>query len=255
MATTDDPLATVLGKTVAVLQAFEASDPTLTLAELRRRTGIARSTLHRLLADLVGVGLLDKVAESYRLSQLVFELGMLASIQRRLIEVATPFMHDLYARTQATVHLGVQDGVEVVYVFKVTGHRSRPLPSRIGGRMPLYCTAVGKALLAFSPPELTEQVIEQGLERVGPRTITAPGLLRRQLATIRQSGLAFEAEESAVGVTCVAAPILDAAMLPAAALSVTGTTSSFKPEAHAGAVAAAAAGISEGLGRLRRLGL
>lgn len=250
-----DAMDTVLGKSVAVLRAFEPTDPALSLAELRQRTGIARSTLHRLLGDLVGVGLLDRVGDSYRLSGLVFELGMLASIQRRLIEVATAFMHDLYARTQQSVHLGVLDGVEVVYVFKVTGHRTGPLPSRIGGRMPLYCTAVGKALLAFSPPELTEQVIAAGLERVGPRTITAPGMLRRHLATIRETGVSFEAEESAVGVTCIGAPILDAAQVPAAAISVTGPITRFKPEAHASAVLAATRGISAALARHRRLGL
>ncbi len=138
-------------------------------------------------------------------------------------------------------------------------------PSRLGGKINDLLDFDHVARNAIHRTKLVHQTHflgrratpNQAREQIGVirKTITAPGLLRRQLATIRQSGLAFEAEESAVGVTCVAAPILDAAMLPAAALSVTGTTSSFKPEAHAGAVAAAAAGISEGLGRLRRLGL
>jgi DNA-binding IclR family transcriptional regulator len=238
-----------LAKAVTLLTAFTANDRTLTLAELRNRTGLAKSTVHRLLGDLVEVGLLDRIGQRYRLSALVFDLGMRASIERRLIEVATPFMEDLYELTHETVHLGVRDGTDVIYVFKIAGHRQATSPSRIGGRMPLHCTAIGKALLAFGPPELTQQVVAGGLERRGPRTITAPGMLSRQLVACRQRGVAFEAEESAVGLTCVAAAILDPDDVALAAVSVTGPVTRFKPQAHAEAVRAAAAGISATLAR------
>lgn len=165
----------MLGKAVALLLAFTPRDRGVSLAELVRRTGLSKSTAHRMLGDLVDVGLLERTANGYRLSGMVFELGMRASVERRLIEVATPFMQDLYERTHETVHLGVPEGTEVVYVFKVAGHRQATSPSRIGGRMPLYCTAIGKAILAHSAPELFTAVVEAGLRRRTPHTIVAPG--------------------------------------------------------------------------------
>ena len=179
---------TVLGKVVAVLFAFSADDHGVSLAELGRRTGLAKGTLHRVVGDLVAARLLERTTYGYRLSGLVFELGMRASVERRLLEVATPFMEDLRARTHETVHLGVLEGQEVVYVAKIGGHRQASAPSRIGGRMPLYCTAIGKALLAHSRPQLLADVVAAGLTRRTPRTITAPGMLRRQLERIVESG-------------------------------------------------------------------
>ncbi|MEV4624010.1 IclR family transcriptional regulator [Asanoa sp. NPDC049573] len=242
-------LNTVLGKVVAVLFAFRAEDHGITLAELGRRTGLAKGTLHRVVGDLVDVRLLDRTGDCYRLSGQVFQLGMRASVERGLLEVATPFMEDLYESTHETVHLGVLDGDGVVYVAKIGGHHQAAAPSRIGGRMPLHCTGIGKALLAYSPPELAVRVVAAGLSRRTPRTITAPGVLRQQLARIAETGVAFEHEESAIGIACVAAPVLDADDQPIAAISVTGPVTRFRPERHASSVKAAAAGVAATLGR------
>lgn len=241
--------ATVLGKVVTVLFAFRAEDQGITLAELGRRTGLSKGTLHRVLGNLVDVRLLDRTGETYRLSGQVFQLGMRASVERGLLEVAVPFMEDLYERTRQTVHLGVRDGDSVVYVSKIGGHRQVAAPSRIGGRMPLHCTAIGKALLAFSSPDLLTRIVAVGLPRRTPRTITAPGLLRQHLARVVEAGVAFEHEESAAGITCVAAPVLDARDQPVAAISVMGPTTSFAAERHATAVKAAAAGVAATLAR------
>jgi DNA-binding IclR family transcriptional regulator len=240
---------TVLGKVMLVLTSFTVDDHGVSLAELVRRTGLAKGTLHRVLGDLVGVRLLDRTEHGYRLSSQMFELGMRASVERQLLEVATPFMEDLYERTHETVHLGVLEGAEVVYVAKIGGHRQARSPSRIGGRMPLHCTAIGKALLAASPPELLARVVDDGLVRRTPRTITAPGMLARQLATVRTSGMAYEYEESAVGIVCAAAVVLDRDDLPIAAISATGPVTRFQPEKHAAHVRAAAAGVSATLAR------
>lgn len=240
---------TVLGKVVTVLFAFTADDVGVSLAELGRRTGLAKGTLHRVVGDLVAARLLERTGYGYRLSGLVFELGMRASVERGLLEVATPFLEDLRERTQETVHLGVLEGREVVYVAKVGGHQQATSPSRLGGRMPLYCTAIGKALLAHSPPQLFADVVDAGLVRKTPRTITSPGLLRRQLDRVIETGVAYEQEESAVGLLCIAAPILDVDDHPIAAISVTGPVSRFRPEGHAAEVRAAAAGVAATLAR------
>lgn len=244
---------TVLGKVVTVLWAFTADDHGVSLAELTRRTGLAKGTLHRVVNDLVAVRLLDKDASGYRLSGQLFELGMRASVERGLLEVAIPFMEDLYERTHETVHLGVPEGVEVVYVSKIGGHRPASIPSRIGGRMPMYCTGIGKALLAFSSPDLLTEVVARGLPRKTPRTITTPGRLGANLAGVVERGVAFEYEESAVGLACVAAPIFDTDERPVAAVSVTGPVMRFRPEKHADAVRAAAAGIAATLARREAL--
>ncbi|MDJ0429014.1 helix-turn-helix domain-containing protein, partial [Rhodococcus fascians] len=89
-----------------VLHAFTIDDSTLSLAELVRRTSIPKGTLHRVLSDMVAVRMLDRTDAGYRLGGSLFELGMRASVERSLLEVAIPFMEDLYVRTHETVHLG-----------------------------------------------------------------------------------------------------------------------------------------------------
>ena len=150
---------TVLGKAVAILRAFAADDATVPLAELARRTGLHKATVHRLAGELVGNRLLDRVDGGNWLSGGLFELGMLASVERSLLELAMPFLQDLYECTHQTVHLGVWESAEVVYVAKIGGHRQAALPSRTGGRMPLHCTALGKVLLAHADPELRRRVL------------------------------------------------------------------------------------------------
>ena len=234
----------VLGRAVLLLDAFTADDHDLPLAELVRRTGLPKSTAHRMLGELVGLRLLERTEAGYRLGGRLFELGMRASVERGLMEVAIPYMEDLYERTHETVHLGVREGTEVVYVAKLGGHRQAVAPSRVGGRMPLHCTAIGKALLAFGPETVADDVVAAGLARRTPRTIVAPGVLRRQLSTIRRSGISYEHEESTVGLSCVAAPVLDADDAVIAAVSVAGPVTRFRPESAASSVKAAAAGIA-----------
>lgn len=235
---------TLLGKVMSVLNAFGADDDELGFAELGRRTGLAKATLHRLLGDLTDVRLLDRGAHGYRLGGHLFQLGIRASVERRLVEVSTPYLEDLYERTHETVHLGLLEGHEVVYAAKIGGHRQASSPSRLGGRMPLHATAIGKALLAHSPTSLRTEVLGAPLARRTPRTVVTPGMLRRQLATIRQTGVAYEYEESRVGLACVASPVLGHDGTVVAAVSVAGPTTRFDPRAHAASVHAAATGIA-----------
>jgi DNA-binding IclR family transcriptional regulator len=252
MTTTSTPppgLDTVLGKALAILQSFTVERTTLAFSELQESTGLPKGTLHRVVGDLVAARLLEKVGSRYRLSRLVFELGMRASVERSLIEVATPFLEDLYERTHETVHLGVREDLEVVYVVKMGGHQQAAAPSRLGGRMPLHATAIGKALLAHAPDDVRERVLGTGLPRRSPRTITSAEVLRGQLEEVVERGVAYEYEESAVGIVCVAAPVFDNEDQVIAAVSVTGPINRFQPARHASAVRAAAAGIAATLAR------
>ncbi|MDQ1103762.1 DNA-binding IclR family transcriptional regulator [Nocardioides zeae] len=251
--TAPDPapdLDTVLGKAVALLRAFRVDDTVLPLAELVRRTGLSKGTAHRVAGDLVAHRLLDKTPHGYRLSGGLFELGMRAAPERTLLELAMPFLQDLYERTHETVHLGVRDGTEVVYVAKIGGHRQARSPSRTGGRMPMHCTAIGKVLLAHADDEVRAGVLGAVLERRTPHTVVAPGLLRGQLARVLETGVGFEREESTPGLLCVAAPVLEPDGHGAvAAISVTGPVGRFRPESHQTAVRAAATALASTLAR------
>ncbi|WP_267618698.1 IclR family transcriptional regulator [Gordonia bronchialis] len=240
--------STVLGKIMLVLHAYSQDDAVLGFAELLRRTGLSKGTLHRLLADLTGARLIDRTEDGYRLGAHLFELGMRASVERSLIEVATPFMEDLYVRTAETVHLGVLDGTEVVYLSKIGGHRQAAAPSRIGGRMPLHCTAIGKTLLAFGGIDSQDKILRAPLVRRTQHTIVTPSRLRSALDRIVADGVAYEFEESAVGIVCVGAPIWEGDVT-VAAISVTGPSHRFRPQQHVTHVLAAAQNIGNALAR------
>jgi DNA-binding IclR family transcriptional regulator len=229
---------------MSLLTAFRPGDTVLGLAELSRRTGIPKPTAHRLLAELASWNIVERTPEGIRLGMGLFELGQLAPLQRGLREAAGPFLADLFEATHETVHLAVPDGVEVVYVQKLPGLRGPKIGSRVGGRMPAYCTGVGKAMLAFAPPERLAAVLAAGLARRTPRTIIVPGLLDQELARVRDRAVAEEHEESAVGIACVAAPVLDGSSRAVAAISITGWANRLDTGRLAPAVRTAALGLS-----------
>ncbi|MCU1679444.1 MAG: IclR family transcriptional regulator [Amycolatopsis sp.] len=232
---------------VALLTAFEPGDNALGVSELARRTSLAKSSVHRLTGHLVAAGFLEREGTSVRLGLKLFEIGQLAVRQRGLVDAARPYLADLREATRNTAHLAVLEGTEVVYLDIVRGPDAPSLPSRIGGRFPAHATGVGKAILAFSPESVQEEVIAAGLPRISPRTVTAPGLLRRQLAKIRKDGVAYEREESGVGVVCAASPLLDGTGLPLAAISLSGWSNRMRTERIAPAVRTAALALSRTL--------
>jgi IclR family acetate operon transcriptional repressor len=234
--------SSVLGRAMTLLTAFRPGEE-MTLAELSRITGIAKPTVHRILAELATWDVVERGPNGLRLGMRLFELGQRVPGQHELREAAAPFLAELFETTRETVHLAVLDGLEVFYLHKLDASRGPRVPSRIGGRMPAYCTGVGKAMLAFSPPETFERVVASGLSRRTPRTIIAPGLLDRELATIRRRGLAEEHEESTMGIACVAAPVLTTDGRVVAAVSVTTRTNRLDTRRLGSAVRAAAQGI------------
>ena len=244
----------MLGRAFVLLTAFRPGDAELSLAELCRRTGLAKGTAHRLLAELAGWDVVERTPTGLRLGMRLFELGQLAPRQRGLREAAAPFLADLFEATHETVHLAVLDTgsgggsvPEVVYLHKLDATSGPKIPSRIGGRMPAHCTGVGKAMLAFSPRPVLEHVLAAGLVRRTPRTVIAPGLLDRELAAVRERGVAEEHEESTVGIACVAAPVLDADGRALAAISITGWANRLDTARVASAVRTAALGLSRTL--------
>lgn len=197
----------LLEKAARVLGAFEGPQPRLSLTEVVRRSKIPRSSAHRILDQLVQLRWLDREGRDYRMGMRMLELGALASHHNRLRRAALPLLHALHEQTGRVVHLSVLDGAEVVCLERIGGSEATTVPSRVGGRMPAYCTATGKAILAFSDPSAVEHVLAQGLRPRTARTLVRPLALRSELAAIRESGVAYDREESFRGISCVAAPL------------------------------------------------
>lgn len=238
----------VIKRTSLVLESFSSDRQTLSLADITRATGLPRSTTHRLAEELAEMGWLSKVDDGYQLGMRMFEMGELVPIQRNLSEVALPYMEDLRTATGASVHLAILDGTEVVYLQVLSAKTAPPMNSRRGGRLPAHVTGVGKAILAFSPPEAVQRVMETGLPRMTPRSITTPGQLRRELAAIRTSGIAYDREESNMGVLCAAAPVFGPDGRVRASLSVSGFARRAAPRMGP-AVQTAALALTRQLGR------
>jgi len=198
----------MLERGVQVLHAFRPHGGTLTLPQLVERTGLPKPTVHRLAETLVELGLLERRPVGYRPGIGLFELGELAPAKVDLREAALPFMQDLYEAMHETVHLGIRDGLDVIYAEKIRGHGGVDVPSRVGGRLPLSSTGVGKALLAYAEPDVVAAVLSRPLRRLTEHSVTDPARLERELAEIRRSGLAYDREEAKLGVSCVAAPVL-----------------------------------------------
>ncbi|MGY4392544.1 IclR family transcriptional regulator [Streptomyces sp. TE12347] len=206
----------LLEKAARVLGAFEGPQPRLSLTEVVRRSGIPRSSAHRILDQLVRLRWLDREGRDYRMGMRMLELGALASHHNRLRRAALPLLHALHERTGQLVHLSVLDGAEVVCLERIGGSEATTVPSRVGGRMPAYSTAAGKAILAFGDPGAVEHVLAQGLRPRTARTLTRPNALRAELAAVRERGVAHDREESFRGICCVAAPLRGAGRAVAA---------------------------------------
>lgn len=238
----------VLERAISVLSVFDLEHTELGISELARRAALPKSTAHRMVGELVRLGILEQSGTRVRLGLRLFELGQLVPRQSTLREAALPYMEDLREATQSAVHLAVLEGVEVVYVEILRGRDRQALPSRVGGRMPAHATGVGKAILAFSAPEVVKARVEAGLTRRSPYTIVLPGHLARELQTIRETRVSFDREESAVGVVCAAAPVFGADGRVSGALSVTGRAERLDVERMAPAVRTAALALSRVLG-------
>jgi DNA-binding IclR family transcriptional regulator len=206
---TSVPGATVASRLLAILRAFDGNHDRLTLTELARRAELPVPTTHRLIAELVAGGALERDDGGYRLGRLLWEVGLHAQIHGQLRRISEPFLYDAYAATMATVHLAVRDGDQALYLQAVRGQTSTPVVSSAGSRLPLHATGVGKVLLAHSPDAMRER-LAAGLTRVTAYTVTHPPLLAAQLERVRCDGMATTAEEMTLGSCSLAVPVFRA---------------------------------------------
>lgn len=210
----------VLQRIAAVIDSFDDCALVLSLNDLSHRTGLPKSTVHRFAEQLRGLGWLEREAGGYRIGVRLFEVGGLAARRNRLRDKAIPHLQQLAFRTGLAVQLGILDRCEVLYLERIL-IRGFDLPTRDGGRMPAYCTGLGKSMLAWAGDAEIDRVIEAGLPPRTPYTVVVPELFRQELASIRRNEYALDREECERGISCVAAPIRGAGRA-IGAISVTG---------------------------------
>ena len=248
-----------LERGLAILSSYHADRPLIGVSEFSRELDLSRSTAHRYVTTLAQLGYLqqDPVSKRYRLGPKVLDLGFSALSAMDLLEIAAPHLRKLSDDTQRTVNLAILEGTDVVYVERYRssrpGQHEIDLNLHVGARLPGYCTAMGKAILAFLPEDRLAQLIRRiDFEQRGPNTITDRGAFREELVRIHETGLAVNDEELAYGLRSIAAPVLSHTGEPIAAvnLAVHRTMASMDELlAHYGpAVTEAADAISESLG-------
>lgn len=241
------PGTSVTARALSLLAAYDEDHRRLSLTELAGRAGLPLATAHRLVGDLLEFGALSRTASGdYVVGRRLWDLGLLAPVQTGLREIASPYLHDLYGATGATVHLAVRDGTSVLYVERLRGNASVPVVSQVGSRLPLHATGVGKVLLAHAPPEVQAAALAD-LTRVTPYTVTQPGLLRRQLGRVLREGYATTVEEMSLGACSVAVPVRDRDAVVASLGLVVASLRRDRPRLVA-ALQVAARGIERALG-------
>lgn len=223
---------TAVDKAMSLLSAFgDEANVGVGLSVLARRAGLSKSTAFRLLATLQSNGAVERAGSAYRLGSMVQNLGQTSETEYQgwIRDALTPYLTGLYEHTRQTVHLAVLDGTDVVYLNKLYGHLAVKSPSRIGGRVPAYCTAVGKMLLTQDPAAV-EESIKSGLRSWTPQTITDPDAFRAEISEVKRRGLAYDREEVTPGLCCVSAPVFDRQKKVVAALSISGAAGKFSPQ-------------------------
>ncbi|MFG1941830.1 IclR family transcriptional regulator C-terminal domain-containing protein [Nonomuraea sp. NPDC048826] len=210
-----------LARGLAVIRAFSAAAPELTLSEVARATGLTRAAARRFLLTLTDLGYVRNDGRLFSLTPRVLELGYAYLSSLSLPEVAAPHLERLAAEVHESASVAVLDGEDVVYVARVATARIMRVSISIGTRFPAYCTSMGRVLLAgLSPADLDAYLDRVRLRRLTSRTLATPSALRDELDGIRERGWAMVDQELEEGLRSIAAPIRDRTGAVTAAVNV-----------------------------------
>jgi DNA-binding IclR family transcriptional regulator len=214
---------TALQRGLRLLQLFAQSERGLTTMQVARLTGLPVSTAHRFLVNLESSGFLNCNADGvYHLGLACFAVGQAALGQLDIRRLSLPYLLDLNQQTRETIHLTVRHGLTAVYVEKIDSPEHLRIHSRIGAAVPLYCTAVGKVMLAYMPDQEREQVLRQlDLKRMTANTAGSLQELQTELQRVRKNGYACDLEEHELHIRCIAAPIRNHEGAVQSSLSIT----------------------------------
>ena len=203
------------------------------LTELAATLGWPKSTVHGVLSTLVQYRYVEQSEETgrYRLGIRFFELGVKVGQMWDIRSIAMPYMQKLNAELGEMVQLGTEDHGEILYLEKLDSAHLIRIVSEIGGRLPIHCTGLGKAMLAYMPQAKIKRIIrENGLTSYTQNTITSVAALEREMLKIREQGYAIDDGEIMLGLRCVAAPIFDGKGQVRYALSISGMQGNMEGE-------------------------
>lgn len=219
-----------------IIEILASAPGGLLLCDIASASGLHVSTAHRLLTSLIdrGYARKDHSSGKYCLTLRFFEVGCKASGAMDLLSLARPQLDTLSDFSQEAVHLVKRDGTDVVYLYKAVPVRMLVrIASYVGGRNPLYCTGVGKCILAHLPEQEVDRIwAESDIHTVTENTITDLDILKKQLKLVRENGYAIDNEENEKDVFCIAAPIFDWQGQPVAAVSVSAPLSRMTQDAQ-----------------------
>ncbi len=210
-------------RAIDILNLFGSQAPELGTTDISQALGLHKSTVSGLVSTLEANGYLDQnpTTRKYRLGIKLVERSSMLLKQIEVRKVALPFLEALRDSCGESVNLGIRDGVEVVYIEQLQSIHPLGLREEIGKRASIHCTALGKALVAWLPPDAIQQVVERCEFRpITPNTITDREQFLAELERTRERGFAIDDEEIELGGRCVAAPIFDHRGQPVAAVSV-----------------------------------
>jgi len=245
-----------IDRATAILKALASGPRRLGVSELADRLGLARPTVHGLLQTLQSHGFVeqDRHSDKYQLGPGLLQLGYSYLDLNELRARSIPYADRLASRADAAVRVGVMHGSSIVVVHHVFRPDATFGVLEVGLQLPLHASSLGKAILAFSPAQVIDDLLSEPLVRLTKQTLEA-GALRSELATIRDQGIATERDEAVLGESSVAAPIFDHGGSAVGAIGVVDTTESIFPRGLAKGLAAgvgeAARGVSRELGAPR----
>lgn len=239
------PPKSVVARALLILGQFSVTSPSTTISEVSHSTGLPVATVFRLLGELeTGQFVERSPGGRYRLGKRLWEMGLLTPLHGRLRETALPFLLNLQYKTGQTVQFAIPDGPAALYIEKLTDEEAVPQQSRIGARMPLHGTGLGKAMLAFTDPGFQEDILAKPLRPHTEHTLVDPHQLRLQLEEIRHRGYATSLEEYVAGSTSIAAPVVVGETVQAAVGIV-----NYRLDPHLDRFADALLHAAEGIGR------
>lgn len=214
---------TALQRGLRLLHLFSESPRGLTAKQVAGLSRLPVSTVHRFLSNLVSAHFLSCDGDgSYHLGIACFAIGQAAVGQLDIRRLSLPYLQELNQQTRETIHLTLRHGLSAVYVEKLDSPEPLRIHSRIGAAVPLYCTAVGKVMLAYMPTEERDRVLpELNLKRLTPNTVGNLQELEAELYRVRKNGYACDLEEHEMHIRCLAAPIWDHAGSVQSSLSIT----------------------------------
>lgn len=239
----------VLTRAVRILRLLSAGSPSLTISEIARRAQLPVATAHRLVNELVDLGVLERDADKHvRMSVQMWEWTSRSSRALGLRETAMPYLEDLHSVVRQHTQIGVLEGTDVLYLERLSARNATRNVTKIAGRLPIHATSGGLVLLAHAPAELQETVLRSPLRRYTPQTVTEPTALRRLLAEIRKQGYAAADQMITPGSLGLAAPVRGDSGEVVAALCLVLPADDDGRRQHVGALMATARSISRALG-------